>query len=84
MAYMLSTSDNPYNPFKQFNEWYTYDTTHGYNTLSYLARIALTSNELTEEENQKIIDQAVNEIIDLNLTGNYVRVYDEDPIRCVQ
>lgn len=84
MAYMLSTSDNPYNPFNQFEEWYAYDTTHGYNTLSYLARIALTSNELTEEENQKIIDQAVDEIIDLNLTGNYVRVYDEDLIRCVQ
>lgn len=79
MAYLLSTKDNPYNPFSQFKEWYAYDTNHGYNTLSYLARIAITSNELTDEENQKIIDDAVDEIISMNLTGNYVRIVDDEP-----
>ena len=77
MAYMLSTKDNPYNPFTKFKEWFEYDTTHGYNSLSYIARIAMTSNELTDEENEVIIDQAIDEILSLNLTGNYIKVKDE-------
>ena len=35
--FMLSTSDNPYNPFTQFKEWYSFDISKGYNTCSYLA-----------------------------------------------
>lgn len=79
MGYMLSTSDNPYNPFTQFKEWYAFDTIKGYNTLSYLARIAHTSSDLTDEENDRFVKQAIDEIIDLNLTGNYIVVSQEEP-----
>lgn len=34
--YMLTTVDNPWNPFTHFREWYVYDIMHGYHTLSYL------------------------------------------------
>ena len=29
--YMLTTVDNPYNPFDQFNHWLLFDTENGYN-----------------------------------------------------
>lgn len=84
MSYVLTTADNPWNPGTHFKEWYAFDVSHGYNTLSYLARIANTSEELTDEENEILIDNAIDEIISLNLTGNYRRVKIDDPIRYVE
>lgn len=74
---MLTTLDNPYNPFIQFDEWYAFDTSHGYNTCAYLARIAKSSSELSEEDEDLAIDQAMDDIVRLNLTGNYVKVTKE-------
>lgn len=71
---MLTTEDNPYDPFEQFDDWYAYDTQSGYNTCSYLARIAATSDDLTEEENHAEIVRAIDEILSYNLTGNYKKV----------
>ncbi len=39
---MLTTVDNPYDPFDQFDEWFNYDMDLGYNSSAYLARIAFT------------------------------------------
>ena len=71
---MLTTLDNPYNPFTQFDEWFSFDTQKGYHTCSYLARIAKTSNDLSEADNEEAIDEAMNEIVRFNLTGNYIKV----------
>ena len=50
-AVMLTTTDNPYDPFKNFDEWFMYDTEKGYNSCGYLARIAKLSDENTDQEN---------------------------------
>ena len=71
---MLTTSDNPYNPFTQFREWYDYDLSVGHNTCSYLSRITISSDELSEEEELQAINEAIDEIIELNITGLYVKV----------
>lgn len=75
---MLTTLDNPYNPFTQFEEWNAFDQGLGYYTLSYLARVAKTSDELSEADEDLAIDQAMDEILSLNLTGNYVKVIKEN------
>jgi len=74
---MLSTLDNPFNPFTQYDEWNAFDMSMGYNTNAYLARIAMSSDELSEEDESLAIDQAMNEIVELNLTGNYIIVTKE-------
>ena len=71
---MLSTRDNPFNPFTEFDQWYDYDVTAGYNSCAMLARFALTSDELTEEENEEIIDEAISEICGLD--GNFIKVVE--------
>lgn len=68
MASALTTVDNPYDPFEDFDKWFVYDITNGYNSCAYLARIATTSEQLTEEENLKEIDSAIDEIVALNPT----------------
>lgn len=66
MASALTTVDNPYDPFEDFDKWFVYDITKGYNSCGYLARIATTSEQLTEEENLKEIERAIDEIVSLN------------------
>ena len=71
---MLSTVDNPYNPFTEFEQWNNWDQQSGYYTLSYLARVTITSDELSELDQSQAIDIAMDEIIDMNITGNYIKV----------
>ncbi len=68
---MLTTEDNPYNPFTQFNEWFEFDESHGYHTCAYLDRITNTSSELSDADNEKLIELALQEALRLNITGNY-------------
>ena len=67
--FALSTSDNPWNPIKNFDEWLAFDESKGYHSCSYLARMAMTSSNLSEEMNDKIIEAAINEIVRFDLLG---------------
>lgn len=66
MAAALTTYDNPYDPFKEFDKWFLFDIVGGYNSCGYLARIARTSEQLTEDENLNEIERAIDEIVLLN------------------
>jgi len=72
--FMLTTLDNPFNPFTDYDEWYRYDVDKGYNTSAYLARIAKISNDLSEEDEAIAIDLAMDEITKMNLLGNYIKI----------
>lgn len=76
-AVMLTTADNPFNPFTQWDEWLRFDEDHKYFSCAYLARIAQTSDDLPEEESEVEIARAIDEIIAFNLTGNYRKVAEE-------
>ena len=71
---MLTTSDNPFDPFTEFELWFRFDSSMNYFSCNYLARIAKTSDELTDADNALAIETAVDEIVQLNLTGNYKKV----------
>ena len=74
---MITTFDNPYNPFDDFRRWLAYDQEKGYNSLSYLARVAKTSIELPEEDNIATIEQAIDEICRINNYSIYDKVVKE-------
>ena len=71
---MLSTSDNPYNPFDEFDAWYAFDEQAGYHTPSYLARVTKTSLELSDADQSLAIDLAIDEIVRDNPLGIYIKV----------
>ena len=73
-ACMLTTKDNPYNPFDNFDSWYRFDMDKGYSSCSYLDRIARTSDQLTEEENAEEIERAIDEIIKYDFQNIYRKV----------
>jgi hypothetical protein len=80
--FMLSTSDNPYNPFTQFKEWYAFDIQKGYNTCSYLARVCELSEDVCDRETRLSINDAIEEALMFNLTGNRIKV--EKPAELVE
>ena len=75
--YMLTTVDNPYNPFDQFALWLLFDKEFGYNTCEYLARIAHTSNSLSDEENEEETSRAIDEILKYDFECIYKKVTRE-------
>lgn len=78
MATMLTTIDNPFDPFAQWDEWRQFDEGKGYYTCGYLARIAKTSDELSDEDYQQAVDAAIDEICALNINGLYKKVVSEE------
>ena len=72
---MLTTHDNPYDPFTQFDHWFLYDCEKGYYTSGYLARIVHLTDAMTEEEKNAEIERCIDEIIRLDFLGIYKKVY---------
>lgn len=73
----LTTIDNPYDPFDQFDAWFAFDTQHGYNSLNLLARIVDISDELSEADQNVAIERAIEEIVTENVCGMFTKVSRE-------
>lgn len=76
--YAITTFDNPFDPFTQFDSWYRFDEDKGYHSCAYLARIAKTSDQLSSAENEDEIERAIDEIIRYDPLGIYKKVSTED------
>lgn len=78
MTIKLTTVDNPFDPFTQWDDWYAFDESKGYHTCSYLARIAIVTDELGPHEEEAAIVEAIDEIIKYNILGLYRKVTKKD------
>ena len=74
---MLTTIDNPFDPFDQFNSWLMFDMDKGYGSCSYLDRIARTSDQFSDKENNEEIERAIDEIIKYDFMNIYKKVSKE-------
>lgn len=72
--HMLTTTDNPYNPFTEWDEWYAFDEAAGYHTASFLARIVNNSAELSDADQDQALEDAIEEIVRENVLGIYRKV----------
>ena len=74
---MLTTFDNPYNPFDDFTLWLMYDKEKGYDTCERLARIAHLSDDMTQDEIDEETERAMDEIIFYDFLNIYKKVWQE-------
>lgn len=66
---MLTTVDNPFDPFTQWDEWFAWDAAAGYHTPGLLARIARQSSELSEGDQHQAVQDAIDECVSMNVLG---------------
>lgn len=74
---MLTTIDNPWNPFTHYDEWFAEDRRLGYHTPALLARVTVSSNELSEYDQELDIIRAIDEIVTENVSGMHRKVSPE-------
>ena len=79
---MLSTIDNPYNPFDNFEEWYSYDEMAARRenrpTCSgYLARVLMVADDISDNEFNQVMNDVIDEILELNLSGKFIKLSKE-------
>lgn len=72
--FMLTTVDNPFDPFTRFEEWLAYDTRLGYGTASMLDRVAFVSSDTSETDQKLSVQQAIDEIVSENVSGMWKKV----------
>ena len=76
---MLTTFDNPYDPFTQFNEWFMFDSVEKkYNTHSLLARTANLTDDMSQVEYNREVERAIDQIILYDFMNIYKKVRKKD------
>lgn len=76
---MLTTIDNPFDPFDQFDEWLQYDETMGYRTCALLDSQSVVSHEMTDRDTAIAIEEAIDEILNDDAFGIHVKVVRDIP-----
>lgn len=78
--FMLTTVDNPYNPFTDWDEWYRFDEARGYHSTGLLARVVKTSDDLSESDQELAIDNAIEEIVKENVSGMHRKIFESETV----
>lgn len=74
----ITTIDNPYDPFTEFESWYLFDVVKGYNTCQYLARVSKITPAMSDEEESLEVERAIDEIITYDFRNIYKKVVKQD------
>ena len=73
----ITTIDNPFNPFDDFDSWFMFDIEKGYNSGSRLARICHITADMTEKEINEEIERAIDRLIEIDPLDIYIKVVNE-------
>lgn len=73
-VYMLTTLDNPFDPFNDFASWFSYDLEKGHHTASRIARIAQIDSEMSQKEVDAEMDRAMDLIVKYDFEDKYIKV----------
>lgn len=77
-TFSITTIDNPFNPFDDFENWFLFDCEKNYYTLNKLARLSKVDDSMTEKEESKEIERAIERLIEIDPLDIYIKVYKKD------
>lgn len=71
----ITSIDNPYNPFTDFDRWLNFDLRKGkLSCCSVLANVSIDSNDLDSEAEAIADEMAINDIVAYHPAGIYLKV----------
>lgn len=73
-VFLLTTTDNPISPFKDWVSWYLEDLRLGHDTCGLLARLTSGSDSIDDEAERS----AMNDVVTYNFSGKHIMVVKED------
>lgn len=84
-ACALTTFDNPYDPFTQFDAWYNFDINREYthrdemyvNCCSILDRYSTITDNMSEAEVNAAIESAIDDVIKYDVNNVYKKIKRE-------
>lgn len=60
---MLTTIDNPYDPYTEYDQWLDWDHEHGYFTQEYMGRLANVAMDTDGDDLDAITDRVIQFIL---------------------
>lgn len=63
MNHMLTTSDNPFDPFTQYDEWNAWDLNAGYHTNALVARVVVFPYGASDADQSLAIEYGLMDIM---------------------
>ena len=75
--FMLTTNDNPFNPFDDYKSWLSFDKEHHYDSAERVMRIAELRDDMTMLEEEQEVERAIDEIIKYDFLHIYQKVERE-------
>lgn len=82
-AIALTTNDNPWSFFDNFEEWFAFDISHNYNCCGIVARLSNVTKDMTTKEKDAAIREAIETFVKEEPTGLYCfeeKEINEDPL----
>lgn len=73
-VFMLTTVDNPYNPFREWDRWLMEDLRLGHDTCGLLARLVSTPDDIDVEAELR----AMEDVVRNNWSGVHIMVTDRE------
>lgn len=70
----VTTKDNPFDPFDQFDAWLLFDKEKGYHSNERVARLAKYSEEMTDEEVKVEFEKAIDRLIEIDFLDIFRKV----------
>lgn len=74
----VTTIDNPFDPFTQFDSWYAFDVEKGYYTCSRIARLTNFTDEMSEIEIDNEYERAIDKLIEIDVLDIYKKIVKEE------
>lgn len=75
---MLTTFDNPYDPFEQFTLWLMFDKEMGYNTSERMMRLANITDDMSQIEIDAEVERAMDRLIELDFTNTFKKYFKDN------
>lgn len=70
----ITTIDNPYNPFTDYDNWLNFDIEKGYYTCNKLARLSNITDDMTDKELIEEELRAIDRLIEIDPLDIYIKV----------